>query len=254
MEGVGEELRRAFWFPGFQKAHFLIGLLLSAFAAFLVGMNFFDYWWFQARVIAKLLDMSHVPYTLFSMGRARYLFEIFPLKYTAGGPTFELPVPYRRPDPSSVVFILLNLAIVSFIIWRLRRIPFPIKILWFIIAPLTAITLLYNAFWSTPHRLTWITVDWSCSGVLMFILISIAFSISVFGLKGPLRIKLFWMSFTMLFSIAWNILRLAVTMATLYHLGTLAFLLIHYLAGSFLDFVYLATFAGIAIGQVTPSS
>ncbi|RLG46433.1 MAG: hypothetical protein DRN92_05270 [Thermoproteota archaeon] len=254
MESLSEELRRAFWSPGFQRAHFLIGLLISAFATYLVGTNFLGYWWFQARIIAQLLDMAHVPYTLFDMGRARSLFQIFPLKYTSGGPTFELPVPYKRPDPSTVVFILLNLAIASFIIWRLRKIPFPIKILWFIIAPLAGTTLLYNAFWSVPHRLTWITVDWSCSGVMMFILISVAFSIGVFGLKGPLHIKLFWMGVTMLFSIAWNVLRLAVTIATLYHVGTLAFLLLHYLAGTFIDFIYLATFAGIAIGQLAEAS
>jgi len=247
-----DDLRRAFWVPGFQKAHFLIGLIISVLATYLVGTNFLSYWWFQAKIIAKLLEIANVPYHLFDMGRARSLFEIFPLKYTAGGPTFELPVPYKRPDPSTVVFILLNLAMASFIIWKLRKIPFPLKILWFILAPVVGATLLYNALWSVPHGLTWITVDWTCSGVLIFVLISITFSIGVFGLKGPLRIKFFWMGVTMLFSVAWNIFRLAFTIATLYHMGAFLFILVHYLAGIYLDFIYLATFAGIAIGQLTP--
>jgi len=248
---INDELRRAFWAPGFQRGHFFLGLFISAFITYLVGTNFLSYWWFQARIIARLLDMAGVSYHLFDMGRVRSLFEVFPLRYTAGGPTFELPVPYQRPDPSTVVFILLNLAIASFIIWRLRKIPFPLKILWFIIVPMMGATLLYNAFWGVPHRFTWITIDWTCSGVLMFVLISVAFLIGVFGLKGPLHIKLFWMGLTMVFSIAWNVIRLAFTIATLYHMGTFVFVLVHYLAGAFLDFIYLVTFAGLAIGQLS---
>jgi len=251
LASTDEEVRRAFWAPGFNKVHFIIGLIISTIATYLVGTNFLSYWWFQARLIANLLDMANVQYHLFDLGRARPLFQIFPLRYTAGGPTFELPIPYEKPDLFTVAFILLNLILASFVIWKLRKIPFPFKILWFIITPMMAATLIYNAFWSIPTRLTWITVDWTCSGVLMFILISVAFSIGVFGLRGPLRIKLFWLAFTMLFSVGWNILRLAFTIASLYHLGTFVFVLVHYLAGTFLDFLYLIAFAGIAIGQLT---
>ena len=254
MEGRGEELRRAFWTPGFQRDHFLIGLFISLVITYLVGTNFLGYWWFQARIIARLLDIADVPYHLFDMGRVRSLFEVFPLKYTAGGPTFELSVPYERPDPSTIIFVLLDLTIASFIIWKLKKIPFPLKTLWFIIVPMTAATMLYNAFWGVAHRFTWITIDWTCSGVLMFILTSIAFSIGVFALKGPLYIKLFWMGLTMAFSVVWNILRLAFTIATLYHMGSFVFILVHYLAGTFLDFIYLVTFAGLAIGQLAAYS
>ncbi len=251
---MGEELKRAFWTPGFNRTHFMIGLVISAIATYLVGTNFLSYWWFQAKIIANLLDMAKVRYNLFDLGRARSLFQIFPLKYTAGGPTFEIPVPYEKADPSTVAFVLLNLVLASFVIYKLKNIPFPFKILWFIIAPIMAATLVYNAFWSVPTRLTWITVDWTCSGVLMFILISIAFSIGVFGLKGPLHIKLFWLGATMLFSVGWNVIRLAFTIASLYHMGTFVFFLVHYLAGTFLDFLYLVAFVGIVIGQLTPYS
>jgi len=254
LEDLDGELRRAFWAPGFQRSHFIIGLLISAFTTFLVGTNFLNYWWFQARMIAKLLDVAQVPYRLFYMGEARSLFEIFPLKYAPGGPTFELQVPYERIDIFTLLFILLDLIIASFIIWRLRKIPFPFKILWSIIAPLAAVNLIYNAFWSVPHKLTRITIDWTCSGVLMFILISLAFLIGVFGIKGPLHIKLLWLIVTMFFSVVWNILRLAFGIASLYYLGNFTFILIHYLGGPFLDFVYLVAFVGIAISQVASSS
>jgi len=237
---------------GINKAHFLVGVTISLVVTVLVAMAS-DYFWFLARNISTLLSFAGVEFNLFLLGTPINLLEGIPLYYSPAGPTFEIPVHFVMPDPLLTIFAILIIVLVAFLVYQTRRIVLPIKAIWIIFSALLVTTLAYLVFASPipPHRLSWVTVDWSCSGVVVLALITLIFAPFLFTVKGPLWIKLLWLTLTIAFSVVWSIVRLSLTIASLYYFGDLAFLLLHYLAGVFVDFIYIVTFYSLALGHLT---
>jgi exosortase/archaeosortase family protein len=236
---------------GVNKKHFLVGFIISLVTTLLVAMDALDYWWFMAKIISIFLSFAGVEFKLFLLGTPVNLLEGIPLFYHPAGPTFEFSVDFVF-DASTVIAIILIIMMLSFLIYRSDRVALPIKSAWLLFTGLIVSTLLYLLLISPtpPHRLNWVTIDWSCSGVVILALITFIFTPYIFTVKGPLWIKLLWLASLLGFSAAWNIVRLSLTMACLYYFGDLVFLVVHYLAGVFVDFIYIVTFYSLALGHL----
>ena len=236
---------------GASKAHFLVGVTVSLVVTLLVAMDG-RYFWFLANIISVLISFAGVEFNLFMLGTPIRLIEGIPLYYRPAGPTFAIPVNFVAPDATTCLLIIFAIVFVSFLVYQTNRIVLPIKAIWLIFSGLLVATLLYLVFVSPipPHRLSWVTVDWSCSGVVILMLITFIFAPFLFTVKGPLWIKLLFLALTIGFSVVWNIVRISLTIASLYYFGDLAFLLLHYIAGVFVDFIYIVTFYSLALGQL----
>ena len=165
------------------------------------------------------------------------------------GPTFEMTV---TPQPIPLVAVIGSLLFffsLIFILKRSSRIPSPVKTIAFVLSLTTTLTLLWQTLISPVplYTLLWVTIDWSCSGVIGLCLIVLIYIPFLFALRGPLWVKVFWLLVTMAFSVIWNLLRMALVTATLYYFGLSVFLLFHYFAGAFIDFVYIITFYSLAL-------
>ena len=220
-----------------QKTHFLIGLTLALFFTAVVTFQGFKFWIWQAKMVSELLFFAGVPHRLFiwtPMTR---------------GPTFEMTV---TPQPIPLVAVIGSLLFffsLIFILRRSSRIPSPVKTIAFVLSLTTTLTLLWQTLISPVplYTLHWVTIDWSCSGVIGLCLIVLIYIPFLFALRGPLWVKVFWLLVTMAFSVIWNLLRMALVTATLYYFGLSVFLLFHYFAGAFIDFVYIITFYSLAL-------
>jgi len=235
----------------FSKTHLLIGVAISLVVTVFVAMDG-NYFLFLANNISTLLSFAGVPFNLFMLGTPIRLLEGIPLHYHSAGPTFEIPVTFVAPDPATSLLMVSIILLVSFLVYITKRIVLPVKAIWLIFSCLLVTVLLYLVFISPipAHRLSWITVDWSCSGVVVLALITFIFTPFLFAVRGPLWIKLLFLALTLGFSVVWNILRLSLTIASLYYFGDLVFLLLHYIAGVFVDFIYIVTFYSLALGQL----
>ena len=82
-------------------------------------------------------------------------------------------------------------------------------------------------------------------------LITLIYVPFLFTIKGPLWVKVFWLFTAIGFSIGWNLIRMSLVTATLYHFGDLVFLLFHYTVGAFIDFVYIVAFYSLALAHLS---
>jgi len=221
----------------FQKTHFLIGLAIALSLTAVVTFQGFNFWIWQAKMVSGLLFFAGVPHNLFIWN---------PL---TRGPTFEMLVTSQSIPLTAVIGSLLFFFSLILILKRFSRIPAPIKTIAFVVSLTTTFTLLWQTVISPVplYTLHWVTIDWSCSGVIGLCLVTLIYTPFLFALKGPLWIKVFWLSVTIGFSVVWNLLRMALVTATLYYFGLSVFLLFHYFAGAFIDFVYIITFYSLAL-------
>jgi exosortase/archaeosortase family protein len=238
-----------------QKLHFFVGLAISLVFTLLIAFNGFNFWTWQASVMDRLLSFAGVSHRLFISGGLTEG-NIFPPlleSYVSTDPTFEIPVHYR-PIPSTTVIVLLILLASSILIVNIFRIiPPPVTAVWSIISILAILTLLWQTTVSPipAYTLHWVTIDWSCSGVINLCLITLIYVPFLFTIKGPLWVKVFWLFTAIGFSIFWNLLRMSLVTATLYYLGGLVFLLFHYVLGAFIDFVYIVAFYSLALAHLS---
>jgi exosortase/archaeosortase family protein len=227
-----------------QRTHFIIGLAISLIFTLVFAFQGFRFWVWQAKTVSSLLSFAGVPHRLTIWHT------------TANGPTIEMALVNTQPIPLAAVVIVL-IVFVSLIIASnvIRRIPSPVKTITLVVSLVTIFTLLWETMVSPvpPYPLHWVTIDWSCSGVISLCLISIVFAPFLFTIVGPLRVKILWLLMTIGFSVILNILRISIVTATLYYFGGLAFLLLHYLVGAFVDFVYIVAFYSLALFHLTKS-
>jgi len=201
----------------------------------------------------RLLSFAGVSHRLFVLSNLAEGGIFSPLQYVMVGPTFEMPVQYK-PIPSSAIIILLVLSALSILIVNFfRRIPPPVRAIWSVISVLVILTLLWKTMVSPIpyHTLHWVTIDWSCSGLINLCLITLIYVPFLFTIKGPLWVKVLWLFIAIGFSVVWNLLRLSLVTATLYYFGTLAFLLFHYMIGAFIEFVYIVAFYSLALAHLS---
>jgi exosortase/archaeosortase family protein len=219
-----------------QKMHFFVGLAISLVFTLLIAFNVFNFWIWQASVMDRLLSFAGVSHRLL-----------------ISGPTFEMPVHYRPIAFTTVIVLLILLASSILIVNMLHIIPLPVKAVFSVVSILAILTL----FWQTmvspipSYTLHWVTIDWSCSGVINLCLITLIYVPFLFTIKGPLWVKVFWLFIVIGFSIVWNVLRLSLVTATLYYFGATVFLLSHYTVGAFIEFVYIVAFYSLALAHLS---
>jgi len=234
------------------KFHFFLGIILSILIGILVVFYAIPYWWLQARVIEKLLNFAQVPHKLFTLAKPINLIEGIPLYYHPSGPTFQIPVYYQSVSPFAALVICPLLLIAAILIYRMSFIPLPVKVVFIILAFLTGVSFLYVAFISPipPHPLYRVIIDWQFSGVIILVLIGVIFALTVFPLPGSFLAKSFWLVLTLIFSMIWNTVRISLVAATFYYFGSLPFLLMHYLMGVYIDFIYIVMFYSLSVSYL----
>ncbi len=226
-----------------QKIHFFVGLAISLVFTALIAFNAFNFWIWQASMVDRLLSFAGVSHKLFISNSL------------ANGPTFEMPINFRPIPFTTVIVLLFVLASFTLIVNIFRGIPPPVKAVSFVVSILAILTLLWQTMVSPipSYTLHWVTLDWSCSGVINLCLITLIYVPFLFTIKGPLRVKVFWLFVAIGFSFVWNLLRLSLVTATLYHFGGLVFLLFHYVLGAFIDFAYIVAFYSLALAHLSKS-
>jgi exosortase/archaeosortase family protein len=224
-----------------QKVHFFVGLAISLLFTLIVIFQGFNFWIWQANMISRLLSFAGVPHELFIWGSL------------ARGPIFEVLINSQPIALATVIVVLIVLISLILLVNIFRRIPSPVKTLSFVVSMVTILTLLWQAIISPipSYTLHWVTLDWSCSGVISLCLITLIYVPFLFTIKGPLWIKVFWLFITIGFSVVWNLLRMSLVTATLYYFGGTIFLLLHYLVGAFIDFVYIVAFYALALAHLS---
>jgi len=220
-----------------QKTHFFVGLAISLLLALIVAFQGSNFWIWQADILSRLLYFAGVPHKLFFLGSP------------GSGPTFEMPVNSQPIPLTTVIAVIVVLASLILVLSFFKRISSPVKTIAFVVTVVTILTLLWQTLVSPipPSILHWVTIDWSCSGVIGLCLIAIIFTPLVFTIRGPLWVKVFWLFLTIGFSAAWNLVRMSLVTATLYYFGGSVFLVFHYLVGAFIDFVYIVAFYSLAM-------
>lgn len=223
-----------------QRTHFIVGLAISLFFTLLLAFQGFSFWVWQANMVSDLLSFAGVPHKLLIWGSL------------ANGPTFEMPLNSQFIPFSAVIVALIVFRYLIVIVNVFRRIPSPVKTIVLVVSIVAIFTLLWQTLISPvpPYTLHWVTIDWSCSGVISLCLITLIFAPFLFTIRGPLWVKVFWLFTTMGFSIVLNLLRISVVTATLYYFGGPVFLLFHYLVGAFIDFVYIVAFYSLALSHL----
>jgi len=224
-----------------QKTHFFVGLAISLVFTVLITLNGFNFWIWQASMVGRLLSFAGVPHRLFiSSGLVK-------------GPTFEMSINFRSIPFMTVIVLLIVLASLILIVNIFRRIPPPVKAVSFVVSILAILTILWQTIVSPipSYTLHWVTLDWSCSGVINLCLITLIYVPFLFTIKGPLWVKVFWLFIAIGFSIVWNLLRMSLVTGTLYYFGGIVFLLFHYILGAFIDFVYIVALYSLALAHLS---
>jgi exosortase/archaeosortase family protein len=224
-----------------QKRHFFVGLVISLIFTLFIALNVFNFWIWQANIMDRLLYFAGVPHKLIISSAL------------AQGPTFEMPINFRPIPFTTVIVLLIVLASLIPIVNIFRQIPPPIKALSIVTSILAILILLWETivFPIPSYTLHWVTLDWSCSGVINLCLITLIYVPFLFTIKGPLWVKIFWLFTAIGFSIAWNLLRMSLVTATLYYFGGSVFLLFHYLVSAFIDFVYIVAIYSLALAHLS---
>ena len=224
-----------------QKLHFFIGLAISLVLTSLIAFNGFNFWIWLANMVSGLLSFAGVSHKLFISSAL------------AKAPTFEMPIDFGPISFTTVIVLLVVLASLILIVNIFRGIPSPIKVLSIVVPILAISTLLWQTTISPipSYTLHWVTLDWSCSGVINLCLITLIYVPFLFTIKGPLWVKVLWLFIAIGFSIVWNLLRMSLVTATLYYFGGIVFLLFHYILGAFIDFVYIIAFYSLALAHLS---
>ncbi len=220
------------------RPHFLIGLAISLGVTLLVAFNGFSFWIWQADVIDKLLSLAGVSHKLFTLG---------------GLATFEVPIHHTPISPTTIVALAIVLLASILIVTMVRQIAPPVKAIWSIVAIAAILTLLWQTavYPISSYTIHWVTIDWSCSGVINMCLVSLIYVPFLFTIKGPLWVKVSWLFIAVGFSIVWNLLRLSFVTATLYYFGGSVFLLFHYMVGAFVEFIYIVAFYSLGLAHLS---
>ena len=245
-------LHRSMWRMEANLSHLAVGMAVSIALGVLLVVFAKSYWRFETGVNKSLLVFAGVPAALFTVGAPVDPTSSFPVFYSPGGLTFQIPMHYTEVSPLVTLIVSIILLCLGLLMYKSNKFPLPLKVVYFTLTCLVIITLCYVSFVSPvpPHMINRLTVDWQFSGIVILILAASIFSWAVFPIRGSLLTKLGWMAALLAFSVVWNIVRLAVVLATLYHLGSLPFILLHYLVGIYIDFIYIVTFYSLAIGSL----
>jgi len=234
-----------------QKIHMAIGALSSVVVTLFLVFGIGYLLNFQKTIIQKLLTFARVPYRITTAPFIN-LKHGLPIYYHPSGNIFVIPLKYQILSPLPAILTVALLIALGALIYWVKSIPLPFKVLSLFILTLVISTILYTSFVSAmpPHTINRLAIDWQFSGAIILLLISIIFTFAVFPIKGPLWAKFGWMAATMIYAVIWNTVRISVVLSSLYHLGSTVFLLTHYLTGIYIDFIYIVAFYSLALAHL----
>lgn len=213
------------------------GILIGASLAFANAL-----WGFEADALAALLRLSDTPFTVTGEAAGALGGAV------AGGAQFTVPG-VASPIPESAALAGIGAFVVASIVAvRWRRVPVPAKVLWLLFAAIGSATLWYTGFVSgiPPHPVRTLSIGFQRGGLLTMVVAALLFAFEVFPVPGRFRTKAGWLLGLCAFAIAWSIVRMAVVLATAYHIGPWTFLYLHYLAGPVVDFLTIVAFYSFA--------
>jgi exosortase/archaeosortase family protein len=81
-------------------------------------------------------------------------------------------------------------------------------------------------------------MTWQRSGFLSIIIFGLLFVFLTFPLRGALWCKVIWLLFGSFVGLAWNLIRWALLLLAVYHMGTSTFKILDFLTGPILDFLW----------------
>ncbi|MHB0977589.1 MAG: hypothetical protein ACYC1U_10460 [Candidatus Aquicultorales bacterium] len=244
-------LHRGMWNMRRNRVHVALGAVWILVVGAVIVFAAPAIWAFQAHLIGGLLAFANVPYRLVQTAPLDFT-QGFPIWYKPGGPTFVIPLNYTALSPFWALLVIALLAVGGFVLYRWRRIPLPGKVFVLFFFTLLGSAVLYTTFVSPvpPTAINRLWVDWQYSGIVIPLLIAFVFAVAVFPIQGPVWIKFLWVIGAILFSFVWNTVRLAVVLSTLYHAGSIFFLVLHYMTGIFIDFIYIVAFFSLALAHL----
>lgn len=221
------------------------GAVAGAIVALLVGASIFMFagavWKAESRGVAALLRMSDTPYALKpAPNPAPGVIG----GTIAGGDTFSVAAATGRIPAAAAAAGIVVFAALTVVAIRWRRLAPPAKVLWLLFAAIGVATLAYTGFVSgTPPRpVNSLTIGFQRGGLLTVVLATLLFAFEVFPVPGSLRRKVAWLGALCLFSLAWSVVRMALVLATVHHVGSWTFLYLQYLAGPAVDFLSVVAF------------
>ena len=231
--------------------HLAIGLIVSFLMATVLVFGAEAIWNFQKEVVQTLLTFANVEYQIEKLP-FNDLRNGIPIFYEPGGNVFNVPIKYTALSPILAILSIAVLSLLGFFSYRLKSVPLPFKVLILFLLTLVISTILYTTFVSSlpPHAIGRLMIDWQYSGIIVWLLLVVIFTFSVFPVKGPLWVKFMWLGFALLYSFIWNSVRISVVLGSLYYLGSSVFLLTHYLTGIYIDFIYIVAFYSLALAHL----
>ncbi|HEX9695789.1 MAG TPA: hypothetical protein VGB64_05690 [Actinomycetota bacterium] len=228
-------------FP-FDKRATMAGLVVAG-IVMAAALSFANALWrVEADALGALLRMSGTPHSVTDAPRDAFGGAV------AGGARFTVPEtgsPIPRPAALAGIgaFVLASAVAI-----RSRRVPVPAKVLWLLFAAIGASTLWHTGFVSgvPPHPVRTMSIGFQRGGLLTVVVAALLFAFEVFPVPGRFRTKAGWLLGLCVFAVAWSVVRMAVVLATAYHIGPWTFLYLHYLAGPVVDFLTIVTFYSFA--------
>lgn len=239
---VREPLHRALHRFPFDRRATIAGLIVAAMliAGALVFAN--ALWGFEADALAALLRFSDTPFTVTN--------EVTAVLGGAvdGGAQFTVPGVAAPIAESAALAGIGAFVVASIVAVRWGRVPVPATVLWLLFAAIGSATLWYTGFVSPvpPNPVRTLSIGFQRGGLLTVVVAALLFAFEVFPVPGRFRTKAGWLMTLCVFAIAWSIVRMAVVLATAYHIGPWTFLYLHYLAGPVVDFLTIVAFYSFA--------
>ncbi|MGH2830224.1 MAG: hypothetical protein ACRDJM_07050 [Actinomycetota bacterium] len=208
------------------RSGLIVGALLAVAAFALAG----PLWAAQRSAVAALLRFSDTPHRI------------------VDGSTFVVSSSAMRTPPAAGIAGIAAFVALSVVAARWRRIPVPAKVLWLLFAAVGLSTLVYTTFVSgaPPHAVDRLTIGFHRSGLLAVVIGTFLFAFEIFPVPGRFRVKCRWLGGLVGFVLALAVVRMAVALATVHHLGSWTFLYVHYLAGPMSDFLAVVAFYSLA--------
>jgi len=231
--------------------HMVIGLFFSFIMAIFLVFNAEWIWGIQKEVVQALLTFANVEFQIEKLP-FNDLRNGIPAFYKPGGDVFNVPIKYMSLSPVLAILSIAVLSLFGFFSYRLKSVPLPFKVLILFLLTLVISTILYTTFVSPipPHAIGRLAIDWQFSGIIIWLLLVVIFTFSIFPVKGPLWVKFMWLGLALSYSFIWNSVRLSVVLGSLYYLGSSVFLLTHYLTGIYIDFIYIVGFYSLALAHL----
>lgn len=194
----------------------------------------------HSRTVTALLELAAVPW---ETGRSVSLLP--------GVSTHLLRTPYLdyQEHPLYPWYFLGGTAAVFLIAYG--RMPAPLKPILFLLPLSLAITLLYlKTVWpAVPYTAEDFCAIWYHGEVYLWLLLPWVVVLGLFLLHRSLLWKLSWLAVTVCYSLLWSAVRLALALATFYHLGPLWMPFFYFAFGFLADFLYIVAFYSLATDQ-----